>query len=82
MNGESVISNNGFHQIIIRYKTNHHLTINTNSISYYDGQNNVQYLWGEEPTQHTQEGYTLQRFSFNENLVICAIAHLFMKCYN
>ncbi|XP_057218328.1 uncharacterized protein LOC130571413 [Triplophysa rosa] len=59
MNGESVASNNGFHQIIIRYKTNHHLTINTNSISYHDGQNNVQYLWGQEPTQHAQEGIYL-----------------------
>ncbi|KAA0707450.1 Inter-alpha-trypsin inhibitor heavy chain H3 [Triplophysa tibetana] len=59
MNGESMGSTNGFHQIIIRYKTNHQLTINTNSISYYDGQNNVQYLWGQEPTQHSQVGIYL-----------------------
>lgn len=56
MNGESMASKNGFQQITIHYKTNHHLTINTNSINYNDGQNNVQYLWGQEPTQHNQEG--------------------------
>ncbi|XP_065096949.1 inter-alpha-trypsin inhibitor heavy chain H3-like isoform X4 [Paramisgurnus dabryanus] len=59
MNGESMASKTGFQQIIIHYKTNHHLTINTNSINYNDGQNNVQYLWGQEPSQHEQEGIIL-----------------------
>ncbi|XP_065096920.1 inter-alpha-trypsin inhibitor heavy chain H3-like isoform X6 [Paramisgurnus dabryanus] len=59
MNGESMASKTGFQQIIIHYKTNHHLTINTKSINYNDGQNNVQYLWGQEPSQHDQEGIIL-----------------------
>nr|XP_055039525.1 inter-alpha-trypsin inhibitor heavy chain H3-like isoform X1 [Misgurnus anguillicaudatus] len=59
MNGESMASKAGFQQITIHYKTNHHLTINTNSINYNDGQNNVQYLWGQEPSQHNQEGIIL-----------------------
>ncbi|XP_073732399.1 uncharacterized protein [Misgurnus anguillicaudatus] len=59
MNGESMASKTGFQQITIHYKTNHHLTINTNSINYNDGQNNVQYLWGQEPSQHEQEGIIL-----------------------
>ncbi|XP_073667938.1 inter-alpha-trypsin inhibitor heavy chain H3-like isoform X2 [Paramisgurnus dabryanus] len=59
MNGKSRGSKTGFQQIIIHYKTNHQLTINTNSINYNDGQNNVQYLWGQEPTHHHQEGIIL-----------------------
>ncbi|XP_065096964.1 inter-alpha-trypsin inhibitor heavy chain H3-like isoform X4 [Paramisgurnus dabryanus] len=59
MNGKSRGSKTGFQQIIIHYKTNHHLTINTSSINYNDGQNNVQYLWGQEPSQHEQEGIIL-----------------------
>ncbi|XP_073732393.1 inter-alpha-trypsin inhibitor heavy chain H3 isoform X1 [Misgurnus anguillicaudatus] len=59
MNGKSWGSKTGFQQITIHYKTNHHLTINTNSINYNDGQNNVQYLWGQEPSQHDHEGIIL-----------------------
>ncbi|XP_065096986.1 inter-alpha-trypsin inhibitor heavy chain H3-like [Paramisgurnus dabryanus] len=59
MNGKSRGSKTGFQQITIHYKTNHHLTINTSSINYNDGQNNVQYLWGQEPSQHDQEGIIL-----------------------
>ncbi len=56
MNGESTTGQNGFHQIVLHYKTNHHLTINTTSIRYHDGQNQVEFLWGQEPTQHNTEG--------------------------
>ncbi|XP_073732535.1 inter-alpha-trypsin inhibitor heavy chain H3 [Misgurnus anguillicaudatus] len=59
MNGKSRGSKIGFQQITIHYKTNHHLTINTNSTNYNDGQNNVQYLWGQEPSQHDHEGIIL-----------------------
>ncbi len=47
---------NGFHQITFHYKTNHHLAINTMSIRYHDGQNQVEFLWGHEVTQHNTEG--------------------------
>ncbi|KAF4107293.1 hypothetical protein G5714_011657 [Onychostoma macrolepis] len=59
MNGESMIGQNGFHQIAFHYKTNHHLTINTTSIRYHDGQNQIEFLWGQEPTQHNTEGVSL-----------------------
>uniref|UniRef100_A0A8C1VCG4 Zgc:112265 n=1 Tax=Cyprinus carpio TaxID=7962 RepID=A0A8C1VCG4_CYPCA len=59
MNGESLTGQNGFHQITFHYKTNHHLTINTTSIRYHDGQNQVEFLWGQEPTQHNTEGVSL-----------------------
>ncbi|XP_042589738.1 inter-alpha-trypsin inhibitor heavy chain H3-like isoform X3 [Cyprinus carpio] len=59
MNGESLTGQNGFHQIALHYKTNHHLTINTTSIRYHDGQNQVEFLWGQEPTQHNTEGVSL-----------------------
>ncbi|KAK9966791.1 hypothetical protein ABG768_003883, partial [Culter alburnus] len=56
MNGESMTRRKGFSQIAFHYKTNHRLTINTRSISYHDGQNDVEFLWGQEPTQHSTEG--------------------------
>ncbi|XP_073732391.1 inter-alpha-trypsin inhibitor heavy chain H3 isoform X2 [Misgurnus anguillicaudatus] len=59
MNGESMASKAGFQQITIHYKTNHHLTINTKSINYNDGQNNVQYLWGQKRFLHNYEGIIL-----------------------
>uniref|UniRef100_A0A673FNB5 Uncharacterized protein n=1 Tax=Sinocyclocheilus rhinocerous TaxID=307959 RepID=A0A673FNB5_9TELE len=45
MNGESLSEQNGFHQIAFHYKTNHHLIISTKSISYRNGQDNVEFLW-------------------------------------
>ncbi|XP_048029054.1 inter-alpha-trypsin inhibitor heavy chain H3-like isoform X2 [Megalobrama amblycephala] len=59
MNGKSKNRQNGFSQIVFHYKTNHRLTINTRSISYHDGQNDVEFLWGQEPTQHSTEGVSL-----------------------
>ncbi|KAF4107292.1 inter-alpha-trypsin inhibitor heavy chain H3-like [Onychostoma macrolepis] len=59
MNGESMTGQNGFHQITFHYKTNHHLTINTMSIRYHDGQNQVEFLWRQEPIQHNTEGVSL-----------------------
>uniref|UniRef100_A0A673HP75 Uncharacterized protein n=1 Tax=Sinocyclocheilus rhinocerous TaxID=307959 RepID=A0A673HP75_9TELE len=59
MNGESMTGQNGFHQITFHYKTNHHLTINTTSVRYHDGQNQVEFLWGQELTQHNTEGVSL-----------------------
>lgn len=59
MNGESLSQLNGFHQIAIHYKTNHHLIVSTKSISYRNGQDNVEFLWGQEPTQHNTEGVSL-----------------------
>ncbi|XP_016350041.1 inter-alpha-trypsin inhibitor heavy chain H3-like [Sinocyclocheilus anshuiensis] len=59
MNGESVTGQNGFHQITFHYKTNHHLTINTTSVRYHEGQNQVEFLWGQELTQHNTEGVSL-----------------------
>ncbi|XP_048029069.1 inter-alpha-trypsin inhibitor heavy chain H3-like [Megalobrama amblycephala] len=59
MNGESMTRRKGFSQIVFHYKTNHRLTINTRSIRYHDGQNDVEFLWGQEPTQHSTEGVSL-----------------------
>ncbi|XDV51310.1 hypothetical protein PO909_020222 [Leuciscus waleckii] len=59
MNGECITGQIGFIQIAFHYKTNHHLTINTSSIRYQDGQSHVEFLWGQEPTQHNTEGVSL-----------------------
>ncbi|XP_026077845.1 inter-alpha-trypsin inhibitor heavy chain H3-like [Carassius auratus] len=59
MNGESLSEQNGFHQIAFHYKTNHHLMINTKSISYRNGQDNVEFLWGQEPTQYNADSVSL-----------------------
>ncbi|XP_051768557.1 inter-alpha-trypsin inhibitor heavy chain H3-like isoform X12 [Ctenopharyngodon idella] len=59
MNGESMTRRKGFSQIVFHYKTNRRLTINTRSIRYHDGQNDVVFLWGQEPTQHSTEGVSL-----------------------
>ncbi|KAI2659039.1 Inter-alpha-trypsin inhibitor heavy chain H3 [Labeo rohita] len=59
MNGESMPGQNGFHEIAIHYKTNHHLTINTTSIRYTDGQNHLEFLWSQRPTQHITEDVSL-----------------------
>uniref|UniRef100_A0A8C1CGB7 Uncharacterized protein n=1 Tax=Cyprinus carpio carpio TaxID=630221 RepID=A0A8C1CGB7_CYPCA len=59
MNGESLSEQNGFHQIAFHYKTNHHLIINTKSISYRNGQDNVEFLWGQEPTQYNTDSVSL-----------------------
>ncbi|XP_058648246.1 inter-alpha-trypsin inhibitor heavy chain H3-like isoform X4 [Onychostoma macrolepis] len=59
MNGESLSEQNGFHQIAIHYKTNHHLIISTRSISYRNGQDNVEISWGQELTQHNRDGVSL-----------------------
>uniref|UniRef100_A0A672KEC2 Uncharacterized protein n=1 Tax=Sinocyclocheilus grahami TaxID=75366 RepID=A0A672KEC2_SINGR len=59
MNGESLSEQNGFHQIAIHYKTNHHLIISTKSISYHNGQDNVDILWGQELSQHNTDGVSL-----------------------
>uniref|UniRef100_A0A673HQ74 Inter-alpha-trypsin inhibitor heavy chain H3-like n=1 Tax=Sinocyclocheilus rhinocerous TaxID=307959 RepID=A0A673HQ74_9TELE len=59
MNGESLSEQNGFHQIAIHYKTNYHLIISTKSISYRNGQDNVEILWGQELSQHNTDGVSL-----------------------
>ncbi|XP_059394300.1 uncharacterized protein LOC132126807 [Carassius carassius] len=59
MNGESLTGQTGFNQIALHYKTNHHLTIKTMSIRYHDGQNQVEFLWGQELTQNNTEGVSL-----------------------
>ncbi|XP_077060068.1 inter-alpha-trypsin inhibitor heavy chain H3-like [Siphateles boraxobius] len=59
MNGESLSGQNGFHQIAFHYKTNHHLIISTKNISYRNGQDDVQFLWGQTPTQNDTEGVSL-----------------------
>ncbi|XP_056128460.1 uncharacterized protein LOC130106394 [Rhinichthys klamathensis goyatoka] len=59
MNGQFMTRRQGFIQIAFHYKTNHHLTINTRSIRYQDGQNHFEFLWDQEPTQHNTEGVSL-----------------------
>lgn len=56
MNGESTDRHTGFRRIVLHYKTNHELVIDKRSIKYNDGQNNVEFLWKQEPTQHNAEG--------------------------
>ncbi|XP_052465333.1 inter-alpha-trypsin inhibitor heavy chain H3-like [Carassius gibelio] len=60
MNGESMTGQSGFRIIAFHYKkTKHHLTINTTSITYHDGQNHVEFLWDQGLTQHTSEDVSL-----------------------
>ncbi|XP_067243254.1 inter-alpha-trypsin inhibitor heavy chain H3-like [Chanodichthys erythropterus] len=59
MNGESLSGQNGFNQIAFHYKTNHHLIISKQSISYRNGQDDVQILWGQTATQRDTEGVSL-----------------------
>ncbi|XP_059384983.1 inter-alpha-trypsin inhibitor heavy chain H3-like [Carassius carassius] len=59
MNGESMPGQSGFRIIAFHYKTKHHLKINTTSITYHDGQNHIEFLWGQGPTQHTSEDVSL-----------------------
>ncbi|XP_077058966.1 inter-alpha-trypsin inhibitor heavy chain H3-like [Siphateles boraxobius] len=59
MNGLFMTRRQGFSKIAFHYKTNHHLTINTSSIRYQDGQSHVEFLWDQEPTQHNTEGVSL-----------------------
>ncbi|XDV51336.1 hypothetical protein PO909_020225 [Leuciscus waleckii] len=59
MNGQFMTRRQGFSKIAFHYKTNHHLTINTSSIRYQDGQSHVEFLWDQEPTQHNTEGVSL-----------------------
>ncbi|XDV51328.1 hypothetical protein PO909_020224 [Leuciscus waleckii] len=59
MNGQFMTRRQGFSKITFHYKTNHHLTISTSSIRYQDGQSHVEFLWGQEPTQHNTEGVSL-----------------------
>ncbi|XP_039529772.1 inter-alpha-trypsin inhibitor heavy chain H3-like isoform X2 [Pimephales promelas] len=59
VNGQFMTGRQGFEQIAFHYKTNHHLTINTRSIRYEDGQNHLEFLWDQEPTQHHTEGLSL-----------------------
>ncbi|XP_042622685.1 inter-alpha-trypsin inhibitor heavy chain H3-like isoform X3 [Cyprinus carpio] len=59
VNGESMTGQSGFHNIAFHYKTNHHLTISTTSIRYHDGQNHVEFLWGQELTQNKTEDVSL-----------------------
>ncbi|KAL7843744.1 hypothetical protein AOLI_G00252560 [Acnodon oligacanthus] len=51
-----MLSSKGFKQIAVQYKTDHHLVLNTNDIHYYDGLNNVTFLWGQKPTNHETDG--------------------------
>ncbi|XP_077060067.1 inter-alpha-trypsin inhibitor heavy chain H3-like [Siphateles boraxobius] len=59
INGQFMTRRQGFSKIAFHYKTNHHLTINTSSIRYQDGQSHVEFLWDQEPTQHNTEGVSL-----------------------
>uniref|UniRef100_UPI003F64AC68 uncharacterized protein LOC100003906 isoform 1 precursor n=1 Tax=Danio rerio TaxID=7955 RepID=UPI003F64AC68 len=59
MNGESTHRHNGFRRIALHYKSNHDLVIDKRSIKYNDGQNNVEFLWDQELTQHNAEGVSL-----------------------
>ncbi|XP_073681475.1 inter-alpha-trypsin inhibitor heavy chain H3-like isoform X2 [Garra rufa] len=59
MNGESLSEQNGFHQIAFHYKMNHLLIVSTKSISYRNGQDNAEFLWGQEKTQLDTDGVSL-----------------------
>ncbi|XP_072521674.1 inter-alpha-trypsin inhibitor heavy chain H3-like isoform X5 [Salminus brasiliensis] len=60
MNGElTLYGGKGFKQIAIHYKTNHHLTISTSGINYSDGQNAVNFVWGQEPTKHEADSVSV-----------------------
>ncbi|XP_073681751.1 inter-alpha-trypsin inhibitor heavy chain H3-like isoform X2 [Garra rufa] len=48
-----------FSKIAFRYKTDHRLTITKNVITYHHGQNQVEFLWSQEPTQHISEDVSL-----------------------
>ncbi|KAK2874900.1 hypothetical protein Q8A67_022053 [Cirrhinus molitorella] len=59
MNGESMTGQNGFRRIAFHYKRDHHLAMNTRVIKYHDGQNQVEFLWSQEPTQHITDDVSL-----------------------
>jgi len=71
MNGQFMTGRQGFFQIAFHYKTNHHLTINTSSIRYEDGQNHLEFLWDQEPTQHHTEGYILLKLEVFYCICVC-----------
>ncbi len=56
MNGQlESFGGEGFSQISIHYKTNHHLLISTNAINYTDGQETVKFSWEQDLTHHERE---------------------------
>ncbi|XP_036414966.1 inter-alpha-trypsin inhibitor heavy chain H3-like [Colossoma macropomum] len=57
MNG--MLSSKGFRHIALHYKTDHYLVLSTSDIHYYDGLNNVTFLWGQKPTNHETDGVAL-----------------------
>ncbi|KTF90353.1 hypothetical protein cypCar_00017915 [Cyprinus carpio] len=65
VNGECMTGQSGFHNIAFHYKTNHHLTISTTSIRYHDGQNHVEFLWGQELTQNKTEEVMVKDYRFS-----------------
>ncbi|XP_066526470.1 inter-alpha-trypsin inhibitor heavy chain H3-like isoform X3 [Hoplias malabaricus] len=57
MNGR--LSSKGFKHIVLRYKTNHSLTLNTNNIRYSDGLNHAIFTWKQGPTNHETASVSL-----------------------
>ncbi|XP_052465329.1 inter-alpha-trypsin inhibitor heavy chain H3 isoform X1 [Carassius gibelio] len=60
MNGElESVGGEGFSQIAIHYKTNHHLLLSTTEMIYNDGQKTVKFSWEQDLTHHERENVTL-----------------------
>uniref|UniRef100_A0A3B4DMP1 Uncharacterized protein n=1 Tax=Pygocentrus nattereri TaxID=42514 RepID=A0A3B4DMP1_PYGNA len=49
MNGELV--SNGFRRILIQFKDKYYLKLSTHNIRYYDGLNDLTFLWEQEPPE-------------------------------
>lgn len=56
MNGQlESFGGEGFSQIAIHYKTNHHLLLNTTEMIYNDGQKTVKFSWEQDLTHLERE---------------------------
>uniref|UniRef100_A0A8C2BLY6 Inter-alpha-trypsin inhibitor heavy chain 3b n=1 Tax=Cyprinus carpio TaxID=7962 RepID=A0A8C2BLY6_CYPCA len=60
MNGQlESFGGEGFSQIAIHYKTNHHLLLNTTEMIYNDGQKTVKFSWEQDLTHLERENVSL-----------------------
>ncbi|XP_073681753.1 inter-alpha-trypsin inhibitor heavy chain H3b [Garra rufa] len=60
MNGQlESFGGEGFSQIAIHYKANHHLLLSTSEMNYTDGQETVNFSWDQDLTYHEKENVSL-----------------------
>ncbi|KAI4899131.1 hypothetical protein NFI96_029650, partial [Prochilodus magdalenae] len=57
MNGELV--QDGFQKIVLHFKDDHYLKLSSENVRYYDGRNDLTFLWGEEAEEFDTDSVTL-----------------------